>query len=80
MLRPRQSAVGDAQQKATVTQAAKKPAPFEAGLSVLDITAVPRYARATSTVMPSDVRLLMGITSFTLNGLQEFSASIRSAA
>jgi len=39
------------------------------GLSVLGITVVPRYERATSTVMPSDVRLLMGITSFTLIGL-----------
>jgi hypothetical protein len=41
-----------------------------AGLSDLDITAVMRYERTTSTVMPSVVRLLMGITSFTLHGFE----------
>ena len=43
--------------------------PCGAGHFVLGITAVERYARATSTVMPSDAQLLMGITSFTLFGV-----------
>jgi hypothetical protein len=47
----------------------QKDRPSRAGLFVLDITAVPRYARANSTATPSDVRLLMGITSFTLLGV-----------
>ncbi len=48
---------------------AQKGRPFRIGLSVLDTTAVLRYERTTSTAMPSDVRLLMGITSFTLLGV-----------
>ena len=41
------------------------------GLPFLGITASSRYARDPSTVMPSDARLLMGITSFTLYGWNE---------
>lgn len=41
------------------------------GLSFLGITGGSRYARDPSTVMPSDARLLMGITSFTLCGSDE---------
>jgi len=46
-----------------------KKAGLAAGFFDLDITATGRYERTASTVMPAAVRLLMGITSFTLLGV-----------